>query len=184
MPIGTHPISKTDGGVKFIIPFDNNIYTINNSGNLETVFNIVTDKTKATEKELSEQKEYSVITSIELSNKGYFQGFTDVFETNNHILLAYYNLDYMLINKITRQAIRFNNSISEGMVTMPFSGVISTTNDYFISVYSISDLEKFEKIKYSGDENINKLKEFLKDYEYDSNPFLIVYKLKNDITKI
>lgn len=184
VPIGTHPISKTDGGVKFIIPFDNNIYTINNSGNLETVFNIVTDKTKATEKELSEQKEYSVITSIELSNKGYFQGFTDVFETNNHILLAYYNLDYMLINKITRQAIRFNNSISEGMVTMPFSGVISTTNDYFISVYSISDLEKFEKIKYSGDENINKLKEFLKDYEYDSNPFLIVYKLKNDITKI
>lgn len=178
IPTGTHPISQTEEGVKFIIPFGNNIYTINNSGNIEIVFNIVTDRTKVPENVLSEQKEYSIMTSVELSNKGYFQGFTDIFETDNYILLAYYNLDYMLIDKETRQTMRFNNSIYKEMETMPFIGVASTTNDSFISVYSISELEKILKIKYNGDENINKLKDFLKDYEYDSNPFLVVYKLK------
>lgn len=178
IPTGTHPISKTEEGVKFIIPFNNNIYTINNSGNIEIVFNIVTDRTKVPENVLSEQKEYSIMTSVELSNKGYFQGFTDIFETDNYILLAYYNLDYMLIDKATRQTIRFNNSIYNEMETMPFIGVAATTKDSFISVYSTSELEKFLKIKYNGDENINKLKDFLKDYEYDSNPFLVVYKLK------
>ena len=79
--VGKHTVSQNSNGCHLIIPFDNNVYKL--EGNeLKSIISISTEGKLPSENVLRDQKDFSIMTSVNLSDQGYFQGFTGLYETD------------------------------------------------------------------------------------------------------
>lgn len=177
-PIGNHSISALNGQIKYILPYDNLVYSIDSTKVPKALYELATEKKLVPKKILSQVEDYSIMTSVDFMDKGYFQGFTNIIETNRHMLLTFYNSDYFLIDKQTNIGNRFETFVTKDTEFMPLMGVISSFNDCFIGVLSHYEIESLLDIDSDKDENLMSLKKTLTNYSSDSNPILVVYKLK------
>ena len=142
--VGKHSVSLNSDGCHLILPFDNNVYKL--EGNeLTSILSISTEGRLPSEKVLRDQKEFSIMTSVNLSDQGYFQGFTGLFETDKYMLLTYYNLDGFLIEKGTDKGVHFKlEECDNGSV--PFLGLIADGSNYLIGVSTYEELCEYEQI--------------------------------------
>lgn len=161
--VGKHAVSQNSNGCHLIIPFDNNVYKL--EGNeLKSIISISTEGKLPSENVLRDQKDFSIMTSVNLSDQGYFQGFTGLYETDKYMLLTYYNLDGFLIEKGTDKGVRFElEECDNGSV--PFLGLIADGPDYLIGVSSYEKIDDYEQIKKRCGQ-----------IEKTSNPYLLVYE--------
>lgn len=95
VPIGVHPYSLYSGAVKYILPFDNKIYDLKTN----EVLQFLSDKNIYSSKELEDIKDFNIMSYLTAMQKGYFLGFTDIFEIDKYIVLACKNIDYVFLEK-------------------------------------------------------------------------------------
>ncbi len=101
--LGYHPFSIYHGRIRYIKPLDNRIYTYGS----DIVLNIDTKKDIMSDEKLSTIDDFGGLYYIKLISKGRFIGFTDIFETSKYLILAYSNIEYIVIDKATNKCRRF-----------------------------------------------------------------------------
>lgn len=159
--IGSHPIADYNQ-IKCILPFDNRIYRLNEEMELEELFTVSVSAPIPNRKMLARQTDFSIFTSVNFDAKGYFRGFTNLFETSDHYLLTYYDLYYFLIDKQAMTGLHVTND----NLSFPFVNLCT----------SIAN----ELIGYMDETSVLRFPELGKYYSSDQgdNPYLIRYILK------
>lgn len=177
--IGPHPISMMNNDLKFIKPFDNQIYTLNNKGEVEPIMTIVTSSELPGKDLLSEPKETTEMYLC-VKKKGYFQGFTSIFETEKYILLDNYNNDNFLIDKTTMSGYRYNNNLcSNPAALLPRMNVIMSTTDSFVAaVDGLTLLLINEMFQQDSGNKMPPLIKKINSLPKGSNPCLVRFFLK------
>lgn len=163
--LGRHVVTTSGGVVRYIKPFDNNLYILNGETNKDRCFLIGTESQIPGNKLLASEY-FSIMTSVELSNKGFFQGFTSCYETDQHILLTYYNADAFLFSKSDDHGIRFDLvNVDDDIV--PLLGLVADSRSYLIGVADGSKLSEYPAFN-----------AYLKDTSEFKNPYVILYYLR------
>jgi hypothetical protein len=177
--IGEHPISMWKGHLKFLKPFDKRIYTLNDKDEIVPVMTIATSKKLAGDDILSKPKEtYQIYYDVK--KKGYFEGFTSIFETEKYILLDNWHNDEFLIDKSTMSGYKIgNDKIINSMLMIPCMHIIGSTSDSFISgmgYWTLMSVNSFfdNMPGYKKPEFLQKINSFPKD----ANPCLVKFVMK------
>jgi hypothetical protein len=178
--IGEHPISMWKGNLKFLKPFDKRIYTLNDKDEIVPVMTIATSKKLAGDDILSKPEETNKIF-LNIRKKGYFEGFTSIFETEKYILLDNWHNDEFLIDKSTMTGYRIrDNEIIDSMLMVPRMSIIASTDDSFISgmdsitLMVVNDMFDNNMPGYKKPEFLQKINSFPKD----ANPCLVKFVMK------
>lgn len=163
--VGRHMVSMNGGVPCYVKPFDNSLYTLNSGANEAKWYEISTESKIPDKKHLASVP-FSIMTSVELSNHGFFQGFTGCFQTDQKILLTYYNADAFLYSKSDNHGIRFDlENVDDGIV--PLLGLVADSASYLIGVVDGSKLSEYPIFN-----------DYLKDCQEFSNPYIVLYYLK------
>lgn len=135
--VGRHPFTVKDNNVSYIKPFDKNIYNLEG----EPVLTIQTEQRILTDTELSEIDDFSIMTYAILMEERTFLGFTDIFETDNHIFLACMNLNYTVIDKRAYTCTRHSYDIPETSNALPLWNIVGSYGKTLIGYISSADVE-------------------------------------------
>lgn len=179
-PAGRYTVSLFNDTVKLVLPFDNQVYALVGSKLIPTM-SISTKKTMIEQKEIKAIENFSINTYAEFYDKNYFTGFTGIFETKDYILLdVLYNSNYFLLKKRASEGILFDYSLLEELLTLPLINIINADSDCFIGVgqpYKLIGMK--ERISSTiKDPNLTKLRKYIDNITFDSNPCLLFYKLR------
>ncbi len=140
--VGKNPCSTYNGTIRYIRPFDNNIYNYTDNSTI-----CVDTKEKIlSEKELGEIKNYGIMTYAECMTNNTFMGFTDIFETDRFIFLACHNMAYTIIDKETMKCHKFNYGLNTSGKGCPLYNIYYACNNKFIGLLSDDDLENIVKL--------------------------------------
>ena len=171
--IGANPMTQNTDGVLMVRPFDNVIYRLSKFNNLEPAYTIATTKKLAGDNVLSEQKEFSIMTYMELSD--YFWGFTSIFDTDKYLVLSFFDNDYFCLDKLTNQIALLDNNITEDSTILPLINILYSTPNQLIGVASPIKLHDYIEGNHllSGS-----LTSTIEDMSLDINPVLVIYNLK------
>jgi len=170
--IGTHPISICDNKIKYILPFDNKIYSTDDS----PVIEIETKQKIMNDAELSEIDDYSIMTYSNHLNDNTFLGFTDIFETPRFIMLGCSNLYYTIVDKKLNQCQRYSYSVGDEYKSLPLYNILSSSEDWLIGVIHPNTLYD---IKIQGDDKIAQaITTYKKSIDGSSNYYIVMYKIK------
>lgn len=176
--VGIHPISRGDD-IMLILPFDDVVYSLDDCGKMQPLFKVCQSKPLAEESYYETNPVFSTgQTYMELTNKGYFPGFTSIFESDRYCLLGYFNTDYFLVDKQAKRGIRMTMP-QEVRGTFPVINIVGSADDTFIGVWEPSGitcrhiLSQFEEV--SG-ENVPGIVRELGDMPENANPCLILYR--------
>lgn len=163
--VGRHMVSMTGGVPSYVKPFDNSLYTFNGEAKETKCYEIGTESKIPDQKRLASEP-FSIMTSVEISNQGFFKGFTGCFETDRHILLTYYNADAFLFSKSDNHGIRFDlENVDDDIV--PLLGLVADSDSYLIGVADGSKLSEYPVFN-----------NCLKDGLEFGNPYIILYYLR------
>jgi hypothetical protein len=182
-----HPISKAEKGVDFIMPLCDTVFNCYNN-EFQPKYIIEHSRKTAPVKnhQISSQKRiYLEDIKLELDKFGYFTGFKELFETENHILMNYtlrgYEQNCFIVNKKLNQGKYYSYSTSIELKEFPLFVINGTDGDNFISAMPADyALSLKEDIKETQDPDLKKLKSLLDNLLEDDNPILIFYELKDD----
>jgi hypothetical protein len=178
--VGKSTVSQFFDTIRLVAPFDNNVYTLID-GKLSPSFKVKTKQRKLSRKKIQSIKEFSIHKYVEYMNKDYFTGFTGVFETHYYIMLEIdFGRKYFLISKKNMTGRQFNYSLSETQDKLPLLNIVSSNSEYLIGVLDLMRLStiKHSIIKDTEDENLRKLLNYINDNTINSNPCLLLYKLR------
>lgn len=176
--VGMHPVSRGDD-ITLLRPFDDAVYALDGSGKLQPLFKVHQSKPLVEESYYETNPVFSTgKTYMELTNKGYFPGFTSLFESNRHYLLGYFNTDYFLVDKQAKRGIRMTLS-RKAQGTFPVINIVGSADDTFIGVWEPSGftcrqiLSQFEE---ASGENVPGIVKELGDIPENANPCLLLYR--------
>jgi len=161
--VGNNPCSiyKGNGTIRYVRPFDNKIYNLNDNSALC----IETSEKIMSEKDMVEIKDYSVSTYAECLNSGIFTGFTDIFETKRYLLLACHNFSYTLIDKEHMKCQKYYYDPKTTDEKIPLYNIKGAFDDKLIGLLSIEDLKELSS---SETNRITKdLNKVVKDNSFD-----------------
>jgi hypothetical protein len=175
-----HPMAISDKGINLILPLCDTVYNYYKSS-FSTKYVVETQGKMATRDQLGSK--FSIFENlIDLGNKGYFTGFTNIFETTKHIFLGCaYNgivMGYFLCDKKTKQGYYYyyHNIISNEII--PFNNIQCAFGDnVFVGVSQPEDLLR-EDWNVPGETGVE-FKKLLSSLREDDNPVLFFYKLKD-----
>ena len=160
--IGKHPVVKHNADIMYIYPFSNILYRL---AGPSLVFQ--TNKDFVPQSKLSSIEDFSIMTYAEFDT--YFHGFTDIFETDNNIILSYFEDEYTIVNK-DNWTCKTYSMTQEWDSLFPFYKIMSTYDNRFISVVSSEELINIieNSAEFSGKDSLRKLQK-----RYPENYFLI-----------
>ncbi len=175
-----HPMAACGHGIDFILPLCDTIYTYQDS--IFRAKYLIKHPWKTAGRHLvpPETKSYSA-DMCELSRKGFFTGFTSLYETDKHLLLEYKEngciLGFILFDKSSHQGNAYLYSVSKKSESLYFAPVIGATRNYFLSALN-SDLARTigSTIRVS-DEGGRKLKHWASTLKDEDNPCLVLYEI-------
>lgn len=130
--IGKHPVVKHDTDIMYICPFSNTLCSL---AGPSLVFQ--SDKDIVPQTKLSSIKDFSIMTYAEFDT--FFHGFTDIFETENSIILSYFENEYTIVNKDDWTCKTYSMA-QEWDCLFPFYKIMNTYNNKFISIVSPEEL--------------------------------------------
>lgn len=175
-----HPMAACDHGIDFILPLCDTIYTYQDS--IFRAKYLIKHPWKTAGRHLVPPKTKSYSADMcELSRKGFFTGFTSLYETDKHLLLEYKEngciLGFILFDKSSHQGNAYLYSVSEKSKSFYFAPVIGTTGNYFLSALN-SDLARTigSRIKISSEAG-RKLKRWASTLKDEDNPCLVLYEI-------
>lgn len=169
--VGKNPCSTQDGTIRYIKPFDNNIYNYTDN----SILRIDTKEKMLSDKELNEIKNYGIMTYAECMAGGIFMGFTDIFETDRHIFLVCHNMAYTIIDKETMKCQKFSYGFQASGKGCPFYCIYGACKNKLIGLLTDEDVENITK---SGKGKFaESLKKAVKKRLYDQ--VLVLYDTEN-----
>ena len=185
VPVGRTPVSFYGDTIKAIVPFDNRIYEITSSG-LNPISVIHTDMTLVSQKQLEAVADFSIMTYFDYMNKDYFTGFNSIYETENHMLLSYFNSSYFMVDKRDNIGRLYSYCASEidpeesVIDVLPLLNIMTTSSEHFIGVYDIIKLKDIVTVmpENTNDIYLQKIKKLIDQLSVYDNPCLLFYKLK------
>jgi hypothetical protein len=192
-----HPMTKFNDELHFIMPLCDTVFSCYDS-RFEPKYVIEHSCKMAPigQYNLTAQKSKTAL-DFQYIQDGFFTGFTDIFETQEHLLLNYgvtgYNSGYFLANKNSLQGSYHILSTIEDIdnpfivpenkeiTSMPFFKIKTTDGTSFVSVVQPHQLLGLkEQINDKNDSNLTKLKSVIETVKEDDNPLLVFYKLKDN----
>lgn len=175
---GKCPFSIYNDTLKCIIPFDNKIYTYQD-GELQPYVSIKANKPLVKANEIEALEYFSFMTYAHFLNEHKFVGFTDIFETQNHLLLSFSNYSYFLIDKRANAGTLYRYSLPEKLKSeVPFFKIIATDGDYFVGVIEPFKLQELDFDTRLENSYLQEIEEFLSTVNEEDNPVLFFYKIK------
>lgn len=174
--IGKHPLSVYEGDIKAVMPFDNKVYNLIDN-KLIPCYSIDTGKKLISRKGLRGIDDYSFNEYILHSERGYFVGPNNIFETSSHILLSYFDISYILIDKQSGESRCFQPRLGAKLEHLPPIGVVNTSCDYFVGVVDVMTANSFGDFLPDNcqDEALLSFKE-VASAPINSNPFIALYR--------
>jgi hypothetical protein len=181
-----YPIAKSEEGVDFIMPLNDTVFNcLNEKFSPKYVIEHTQKMANAKSCQISFDNSFMSLCR-EYGKNGYFTGFSEIFETKEHILLnckvSGFMLGYYLINKNRSEGKYYIHQTDEKVNKLPFFNIISTDGNSFISVLQPENLLYLkEKIaNNSKDPYLKKLKDVIDNLRDDDNPVMIFYELKEN----
>jgi len=168
--IGKHSFSHYNGIIRYVMPFDNILFSVNGQNNIE----IQTNEKMFDDDEKENINNFGINTYADALNKNIFVGFTDVFETAEHIFVACHNLEYTLIDKNNNTCRKYDYLNREKYSNLPLINIMSTNGDYLIGMLA-PDYLKNTKEWNRKNKFLNMLMKYKNDTE--GNYKILVYKL-------
>lgn len=178
--IGRSISISPSGNTNLLIPFENSIYSLNGDKLIRDIA-IETNKPIVGKSTMESIDDFGIFAYADLMEKGYFIGFTGIFETSNHIILNQFNLNYFLIDKKSNTGKLYTYNFDESILSIPLLYVVSSHKDKLVGVCTPMDLLLNIKNKIpnnSNDVNIQKLENCLHSITFDSNPVLFFYSIQ------
>lgn len=180
MPMGQETVAFNNDSITMLLPFDNVLYTCTDTC-LLPVISIRMDKKILSEKRLSAETDFSIMTYLNVSEEGYFAGFKSICETQDYILLNEAGENqYFLIDKRINSGRRYFYSVADKQEYLPLLGICTTDGDYLVgtvSNYVLKNLVKQIPENVYGHE-LNKLREVGLGIQEEDNPCIFFYKIK------
>lgn len=176
MPIGEFPISKTTEGIKLLLPMSNVVYEFTGNNKITPSFAIATEARIANEGVLSQQNDFSIFSILDLKERGYFSGFSSIFENDKYMLLKSYGKDYFLIHKNMKKGVMLSSEYDEAIANIPLYGVKCATDFGFIGVISIDEISELKESINKDNQLLNVINT-INTSSIEDNPVLCIYKL-------
>lgn len=179
---GRHPFSLHDGRVTCIFPYSNvlKVYEEVSGEELAPTFTILTKEKILDKKEQAEIEDFGIMRYAEQMNNGTFVGFTDVFETENYYMLAFYNIYYVLIEKSTGQLKKYDYTVPSGSLGhVPLFNILATGADD--SLVGYVDAFRLKSWEISGDSDcaeVVELHDAASSLNESDNGCLFIYHLR------
>jgi len=168
--IGVHPFSIHNNVIRYILPFDNNIYSINDM----TEYRYVTEKRLFALEGQKKINDFSIMTYQKLLEEDMFLGFTDIYETDKYIFTACKNIEYVILNKQERLCKRYNYRLDKNTECFPLYNIIASDNNALYGLINTSELSRIKTYN-TDDEYLNKLMK----YKDEEDKYLIIsYHIK------
>ena len=158
MPIGKHPFSIFKGTLRYVVPFENKIYTFDSDNTLM----LNTKQVLLDEDHLAKINDFGMAAYMRCMHEKKFLGFTDIFETEKYILLSFLNMEYVLVDKSNNRCQKYDYYIYGSYSRTPLIGIIATHENNYIGILdSISTLgtELIAGPNHSLNEAIRKVRE-------------------------
>ena len=168
MPIGGHPFSVYNNIIRYVKPFGNCIYTYGSN----KVWEIKTKMKVLDDDNLEDIKILDPTLYIKVLSKKYFVGFTDIFETSKYILLAFSQVEYVMLNKKNNTCQVYDYSLSHNSTNAQLINIMATYNDQLVGI-----VEPFFRLNISlskGNEALFKALEGRKSFK---SPAIIIYDI-------
>lgn len=137
--IGEHSFCQYRNNIRYIQPFSSIVKSLDGND-----VRLKTSRKVLTESELFAIKDYSIMTYFDHLND--FTGFNNVFETDKYLLLTFSNLEYVLVDKTTKECIRYSYGCEEDANTIPLLNILSSTDNLLIGVVNIEEYNNLKNI--------------------------------------
>lgn len=174
--IGKHPLSVFEDEIKVVFPFDNKVYNIKDN-QLSPCYIINTGKKLLTGEKLKQINDFSFNEYLVESEKGYFVGPNNVFENKTHILLSFFDISFILIEKQSGEVTCFNSGAGKQLENLPPIGLLNTSADYFVGVVDILKAQSLAANIPNNcqDDALLRIKA-ISTAPIDSNPVIVLYR--------
>lgn len=169
MPIGNHSFSIFKDTVRYVVPFENKIYTFDSDNALL----LNTKQVLLDEEHLAKIKDFGMAAYVRCMHEKKFLGFTDIFETEKYILLSRMNMEYVLVDKSDNRCQKYDYYFDGPYSHTPLIGIIATHENNYIGILdSMSTLgtELISGPNHSLNEAIRKVREI-------GEPALLIYSI-------
>ncbi len=171
----SHPMTKSDEGVDFILPLCDTIFNYTSSS-FTPKYIVETPREMASKTQIKRNTSSYSSDVYHLAENGYFTGFKSIHETNSKILLTYEHeglaLGYFLFDKSSHEGYCYLYTNDENVEMMPFLYTIYAYDNYFVGV------EKPEALSYLRNVKNEQFQNILKEMKEDDNPCLFIYKME------
>lgn len=183
----SHPISEDiNGNISFIMPLCDTIFEYSkNEFKPKYIVNTIDEMVERERFKTDISSDGNTYSSLifQYGNKGFFTGFTGIYETEKYILLNYkYNgivSGFYLGDKENLNGNYYISSIPEIIGKLPIVNIVGSNNEDFIGTLSAPDLiELYNKMENSFQNELLDTKEVVKTLDEESNPCLIFYSFE------
>ncbi|WP_155897752.1 hypothetical protein [Bacteroides pyogenes] len=132
--VGTRSFCSYGNNIRYVMPFSNIILSTQNNA-----IEFLTSKKVLKDSELQNIHNFSIMIYLI-----FFSGFCNIFETDNYIILTFFNLEYTVIDKRNNKCFRYNYQINEEDDGFPLFNILSSNENVLIG---IADLEDYDILK-------------------------------------
>lgn len=163
MPIGRNCFSAYQGNVKYVMPFDDKVYDLEDSH-----YQYLTKQTIISEDKQEKVQDFSLFT-YKIDDKN-FTGFTDIFEINNYLLTAFSDWEYTLLDKRTNTCRRYSYKLADDLKFMPIVRIVATDGNQLVGIVNTDDLKNVKTYN-RKDKNLEKLM----SYRNEKDTYLLLF---------
>lgn len=176
-PFSWHPMARSGKDIDIIMPLCDTIFTYSaESASFEPKYIVETPRKMAPKDKIRKNTPSYTEDLCELSEQGFFTGFTGIFETDAKVLLEYKDqgvvLGYFLFDKESQAGHYYLSTSSKEDTTLPFFHTIYAYKNTFVGCARPGDLLELENLQ------DKEIRESIKSLKEDDNPCLILYELE------
>lgn len=166
---GKHPVSVSKDGVIYIRPYDNHIYNMN--GDIKEILTN-SDITISSDETTS----YTFMSYLKRYNEDSFSGFTDIFDTERYMLLAFSGMEYTIVDKNTNTCQRYNYNMPKVIKSIPLINIVSSDENKLIGLILPYRTQILDDTKVEC-EDFKLIQDAVKNADKNYIPSLIFYEL-------
>lgn len=166
---GWHPVSKYEDKIRYVMPYENKIFTYSTEDVTEISIGMQ-------EKASPETSDFTLMGMLNQLLQGKFIGFTDIFETNNYILLGVSNFSYVLVDKSSLTCKHYSYAVPELVESLPLLNIVAASGDRMYGLITPMKVMIDSDVK-SRNRDFDRIMLSAKDMELTDNPILVTYRI-------
>ena len=166
---GWHPVSKYEDKIRYVMPYENKIFTHSTEDVTEISIGMQ-------EKASPETSDFTLMGMLNQLLQGKFIGFTDIFETNNYILLGVSNFSCVLVDKSSLTCKHYSYAVPELVESLPLLNIVAASGDRMYGLITPMKVMIDSDVK-SRNRDFDRIMLSAKDMELTDNPILVTYRI-------